>query len=102
MSHEPLPDKELITMAGANGAKASYLKSLVELVAATYALSFLGLLLADGFDLTNLSALKAAGVAAIPSGLSVVYGALAGFVGNPGSALGVDTRDGSRLSLPRD
>ena len=71
-----------------------YAKSLLELVLATYAFSFLGLLLADGFDLTNISALKAAAVASVPSALSVVYGALARLVGNFGSALAVDTRDG--------
>lgn len=71
-----------------------YAKSLAELVLATYAFSFLGLVLADGFDLANVSALKAAGVAAVPSALSVVYGALARVVGNFNSALAVDTRDG--------
>lgn len=59
-----------------------YTKSLLELVLATYAFTFLGLLLADGFDLTSISAVKAAAVASVPSALSVVYGALARFVGS--------------------
>lgn len=71
-----------------------YAKSLAELVLATYAFTFLGLLLADGFDLTSISAVKAAAVASVPSALSVVYGALARIVGNFNSALAVDTRDG--------
>jgi hypothetical protein len=74
---------------------SKYVKSLAELVGATYGLAFLGLLLADGFDLTNLSALKAAAVASVPAGLSVVYGALARFVGNFNSATAVDTREGA-------
>lgn len=72
----------------------TYLKSLVELVLATYAFSFLGLVLADGFNLADVSALKAAAVSAVPSALAVVYGALARFVGSFNSALAVDTRDG--------
>lgn len=71
-----------------------YAKSLLELVLATYAFTFLGLLLADGFDLTSVSALKAAAIASVPSGLSVVYGALARLVGDWNSAHAVDTRDG--------
>jgi hypothetical protein len=70
-----------------------YAKSLLELVLATYAFTFLGLLLADGFDLTDVSALKAAAVAAVPSALAVVYGALSRLIGNFNSALAVDTRD---------
>ena len=89
-------------MAGSNGAAVSYVKSLVEQTAATYALAFLGLLLANGFDLTDLGAVKVAAIASVPAALRVVYGALAGFVGNPGSASFVDTRDGSKLPLPRD
>lgn len=76
------------------GPTVKYAKSLAELVLATYAFSFLGLILADGFNLADVSALKAAAVAAVPSALSVVYGALARIVGNFNSALAVDTRDG--------
>jgi len=39
---------------------------LAERTAATYAVTFLGLLVADGFDLTSVSALRASAVAAIP------------------------------------
>lgn len=63
-----------------------YVKSLVELVLATYAFTFLGLVLANDFNLTDVSALKAAAVAAVPAALSVVYGALARLVGSYDSA----------------
>jgi hypothetical protein len=59
---------------------------LTERTIATYAVTFLGLLLADGFDLTSVSALRAAAVAAIPAGLTVVKSAIASFVGDSGSA----------------
>lgn len=74
----------------------TYLKSLVELTLATYAVTFLGLLLATGFDLTDISAVKAAAVASVPAALAVVYGALARFIGNFSSALAVDTRELNR------
>jgi hypothetical protein len=70
-----------------------YLKSLAELVALTYAVTFVGLVSAAGFDLTDLSAVKAAGIASIPAALSVVYGGLVRLLGNVNSALAVDTRD---------
>lgn len=54
----------------------------VERVVGTYAVAFLGLLLADGFDLTSLSSLKAAAVAAIPAGLSVLKAAVGSLVGD--------------------
>jgi hypothetical protein len=71
----------------------SALKDLVERTAAAWGLAFVGLLLADGFDLTSVSALKAAGLAAVPAGLQVVYSALAAFVGDPKTAGLTDTRD---------
>ncbi len=71
---------------------SKYIKSLAELTGATYASSFLGLLLASGFDLTDISTVKAAAVAAVPAALAVIYGALAQFVGNRDSAVAVDTR----------
>lgn len=70
-----------------------YLKSLIELVAVTYGTAFLGLVLANDFDLTDIGALKAAATAALPAGLSVVYSAFARFKGNYDSALAVDTRE---------
>jgi hypothetical protein len=69
-----------------------YFKDLSERVVATYATTFLGLLLASGFDLTDVSALKAAGLAAVPAALQVVYGALAKFVGDPSTAGLTDSR----------
>jgi hypothetical protein len=63
-----------------------FLLDVVERTVATYATTFLGLLLASGFDLTSLGALKAAAIAAIPAALTVIKGVLAGFVGDPTSA----------------
>lgn len=71
----------------------TYLKSLVELALLTFAVTFLGLITADGFDLLNLGAVKAAATASLPAALAVVYGALARLLGNFNSALAVDTRD---------
>lgn len=74
------------------GTTVTYLKSLAELVFLTYVVAFLGLITATGFDVLDVSALKAAGAAAIPAALSVLYGALARLLGNVNSALAVDTR----------
>lgn len=71
----------------------TYLKSLVELALLTFAVTFLGLITADGFDLLNLGAVKAAATASLPAALAVIYGALARLLGNFNSALAVDTRD---------
>jgi hypothetical protein len=70
-----------------------YLKSLLELALLTYAVAFLGLITADGFDMLNLGAVKAAATASLPAALAVVYGALVRLLGNYNSALAVDTRD---------
>lgn len=59
---------------------------LVERTVATYATAFLGLLLADGFDLTSVGALRAAAVAALPAALTVLKGAIGTLVGDPTSA----------------
>lgn len=59
---------------------------LAERTVATYVVALLGLLAADGFDLTSLGALKAAGVAALPAALTVVKSAAASLVGDPTSA----------------
>jgi uncharacterized protein involved in response to NO len=64
----------------------TYIKDLAERVLATYALTFLGLLLAAGYDWTDVSALKSAALAAVPAALQLVYSALAKFVGDPSSA----------------
>jgi hypothetical protein len=55
---------------------------LAENVLGAYLLSFVTLLLADGFDYTNVGGLKAAGLAAIPAALSVVKGFLASQIGD--------------------
>ncbi|MFH8619154.1 holin [Streptomyces sp. NPDC017979] len=54
----------------------------IERTAGTYVVALLGLLLADGFDLTDLSALKAAAIAAIPAGLSVLKAAVGTAIGD--------------------
>ncbi|NUS16302.1 MAG: hypothetical protein HOY69_33710 [Streptomyces sp.] len=59
---------------------------LTERTAATYAVALLGLLLADGVDLTSIGALKAAAVAAIPAALTVLKGAIASLIGDSSSA----------------
>ncbi|MFD4394636.1 holin [Kitasatospora sp. NPDC058478] len=63
-----------------------FVLDLVERTVATYAVAFLGLLLADGFDLTSISSLKAAAVAGLPAALTVLKSALGTFVGDPTSA----------------
>jgi hypothetical protein len=63
-----------------------FLLDLAERTVATYAVSLLGLLLADGFDLTSVGAVRAAAVAALPAALTVIKGAVATFVGDPTSA----------------
>ncbi|WP_380282122.1 holin [Kitasatospora purpeofusca] len=63
-----------------------FIIDLTERTVATYATAFLGLLLADTFDLTSIGALKAAAVAALPAALSVLKGAAASRIGDPHSA----------------
>ncbi|GAA2825477.1 holin [Kitasatospora sp. CM 4170] len=63
-----------------------FFRDLLERTLATYAVTLLGLLTASGVDLTDLGALQAAVIAAIPAGLSVVKGVLATLVGDPNSA----------------
>lgn len=69
----------------------NYFRDLAERTVAAYVLAFLGLLLAAGFDLTDVSALKAAGLAAVPAALQVVYSGLARFTGDKSTA-GFSTR----------
>lgn len=64
-----------------------YLLELAERTVAVYALTGIGLITASGFDLTDIGALRAAAIASIPAGLTVVYGALAAFVGDKTPAL---------------
>lgn len=49
---------------------------------AAYLTTFIGLLLADGFDLTDVSALKAAAIAALPAALSVLKAAIGARIGD--------------------
>lgn len=70
----------------------TYAKALFELVVLTYLAGFLGLVSADGFDVTSLGAWKAAAVAAFPPVLVAVYGVVSRLVGNFASPLVVDTR----------
>ena len=62
------------------------LKDVVERTAAAYVTTFLGLLLATGMDLTNLSAVKAAAIAAIPAALSVIKGVVGSMFGDTSTA----------------
>ncbi|MFB7671691.1 holin [Kitasatospora purpeofusca] len=63
-----------------------FFRDLLERTLATYAVTLLGLLTAGAVDLTDLGALRAAAIAAIPAGLTVVKSALATLVGDPTSA----------------
>ena len=74
----------------------TYLKSLLELVLLTFAVTFLGLITADGFNLLDVGALKAAAVASVPAALAVLYGAVVRLLGNFNSAMAVDTRNRDR------
>ncbi len=62
------------------------LLDIAERTVAAYVTTLLGLLLADGVDLTSLSAVKAAAVAALPAALSVLKGALGALAGDRTSA----------------
>lgn len=55
----------------------------IERTLGAYATTFLGLLLASGFDLTSISAVKAAAVASIPAGLSVLKAVIGSTFGDP-------------------
>jgi len=71
-----------------------YWIDLTERTAAAYGTTFLGLLLADGVDLTSVSAVKAAAIASLPAALSVVKGGVAFFVGEPNTAALLPRRSG--------
>lgn len=67
----------------------TYLIDLAERTIGTYLAAFLGLLFADGVNLTALAdigAWQAAAIAAIPAGITVIKGALATFVGDGNTA----------------
>lgn len=54
----------------------------VERTIAAYVTTFLGLLLADGFNLADVPALKAAAIASVPAALSVVKAAVGSLIGD--------------------
>lgn len=68
------------------GFSKNFYLDLFERVLATYLQAFLGLLLVDSADITNLGFLKAAAIAAVPAALSVVKGFVGSLVGDPESA----------------
>ncbi|WP_058047728.1 holin [Streptomyces roseifaciens] len=74
------------------------LLDILERTAAAYITTFLGLLLADGFDLTDVSALKAAAIASLPAALSVIKGAIGTRFGEKGSAAWLPERSGGSSS----
>ena len=54
----------------------------VERTVGTYVVTFLGLLLAEGVDLTDLGALKAAALASVPAALTIVKSAVGTLIGD--------------------
>ncbi|MCC3772335.1 holin [Streptomyces sp. UNOC14_S4] len=62
------------------------LVDILERTLAAYVTTFLGLIIADGFDLTSVSALKAAAIASLPAALSVIKGAIGSRFGDTSSA----------------
>jgi len=77
-------------MASPIKTKATYIRDLVERVASTFVITFLGTLVTGGwFDIAHIrdtSALQAAGLAAIAAVLSLIKGLVAKFVANRDSA----------------
>ncbi|MFL4904807.1 hypothetical protein ACJ6WF_16870 [Streptomyces sp. MMS24-I2-30] len=67
-----------------------FLTDLAERTISTYLETLLGLLLAS--SVVDLSAAKAAAVAAIPAGLAVIKGALSGFLGKPATAAALPSK----------
>lgn len=65
---------------------SAFAVNLAERVLGAYFLSLVTILLANGFDYTNVGALEAAGLAAIPAALAVIKGVLAKQFGSPDSA----------------
>jgi hypothetical protein len=59
---------------------------LAERTVASYLFAFVTLLLASSTGVLTVPILTAAAVAAVPAALEVIKGALAKFVGDPGSA----------------
>jgi hypothetical protein len=74
-----------LTLQREDTMNTEFVVKLAENVVGAYLLSFVTLLLANGFDYTNISVLQATALAAIPAALSVIKGFLAKFVGSPDS-----------------
>ncbi|MFI9239925.1 holin [Streptomyces cinnamoneus] len=70
------------------------LVDIAERTLAAYVTTFLGLLIADGFDLTSVSAIKAAAIASLPAALSVIKGAIGSRFGDKGTAAWLPARRG--------
>ncbi|MFI1580002.1 holin [Embleya sp. NPDC020630] len=66
--------------------KGKFFLDLFERATFTYLETLLGLLIATGTDVLDLTTAKVAAVAAIPAGLAVVKAGLASMVGTPGTA----------------
>jgi hypothetical protein len=73
-----------MTMTAPTRTKATYVRDLAERIASTFVVAFLGTLVTGGwFDVAHVrdvSALQAAGLAAIAAVLSLVKGIVARFV----------------------
>jgi hypothetical protein len=63
-----------------------FFADLAERAVLTYVEAFLGLLLATGFNLADLSALNAAAIAAIPAALVVVKAGIGTLIGDSATA----------------
>ena len=62
-----------------------FLLGVAERAGASYLFAVLALVVADGFDLTSMSAWKVALISAIPAGLSVIKSAATRYFGDPES-----------------
>ncbi|MFF4157987.1 holin [Streptomyces sp. NPDC001678] len=76
------------------------LLDIAERTLAAYVTTFLGIVIADGFDLTSISALKAAAIAALPAALSVIKGAIGSRFGDKSSAAWLPERDKPGAGTP--
>lgn len=73
--------------------KSKFLKATAELAVLTYVATFLGLSVADGFDILSLAAWKTAATSAFTPVLVVLYGTFARLKGDWNSPLAVDIRE---------
>lgn len=62
------------------------LLDVLERTVATYLVSFLGLIIANGTGALSLDVVKAAALAALPGALAVIKGFLGGFIGDSTTA----------------